>query len=65
MLVPLTNSLYVKGELTSTDKVLVDVGTGFLIEKVRLTCPFATEGSADWIEFEIGGKVLRRQGQGT
>lgn len=38
VLVPLTNSLYVKGELTSTDKVLVDVGTGFLIEKVRVIC---------------------------
>ena len=35
VLVPLTNSLYVKGELSSTDSVLVDVGTGFLIEKVR------------------------------
>ncbi|TWU75456.1 subunit of tubulin prefoldin [Metarhizium rileyi] len=33
VLVPLTNSLYVKGELSSTDSVLVDVGTGFLIEK--------------------------------
>ncbi|KAK2609010.1 hypothetical protein QQS21_002380 [Conoideocrella luteorostrata] len=33
VLVPLTNSLYVKGELSSTETVLVDVGTGFLIEK--------------------------------
>ncbi|KHN98558.1 Byr1-binding protein Bob1 [Metarhizium album ARSEF 1941] len=33
VLVPLTNSLYVKGELTNTNSVLVDVGTGFLIEK--------------------------------
>ncbi|KOS20783.1 putative prefoldin subunit 5 [Escovopsis weberi] len=33
VLVPLTNSLYVAGELTSTDTVLVDVGTGFLVEK--------------------------------
>ncbi|PTB39712.1 uncharacterized protein TrAFT101_007512 [Trichoderma asperellum] len=33
VLVPLTNSLYVSGELTSTDTVLVDVGTGFMIEK--------------------------------
>jgi prefoldin alpha subunit len=33
VLVPLTNSLYVSGELSSSDKVLVDVGTGFLIEK--------------------------------
>lgn len=34
VLVPLTNSLYVSGELTSTETVLVDVGTGFMIEKV-------------------------------
>ncbi|QUC20341.1 uncharacterized protein UV8b_04582 [Ustilaginoidea virens] len=33
VLVPLTNSLYVKGELSSAETVLVDVGTGFLIEK--------------------------------
>ena len=35
VLVPLTNSLYVNGDLTDTETVLVDVGTGFLIEKVR------------------------------
>ncbi|KAM3539719.1 hypothetical protein ARSEF1564_007371 [Beauveria bassiana] len=36
VLVPLTNSLYVRGELTNTETVLVDVGTGFLVEKVKL-----------------------------
>jgi prefoldin alpha subunit len=33
VLVPLTNSLYVKGELADADRVLVDVGTGFLVDK--------------------------------
>ncbi|TQS32838.1 hypothetical protein Golomagni_06835 [Golovinomyces magnicellulatus] len=33
VLVPLTNSLYVRGELTNSETVMVDVGTGFLIEK--------------------------------
>ncbi|KAJ6445564.1 prolyl-tRNA synthetase [Purpureocillium lavendulum] len=33
VLVPLTNSLYVRGELTDSESVLVDVGTGFLVEK--------------------------------
>ncbi|KAF2018999.1 Prefoldin alpha subunit [Aaosphaeria arxii CBS 175.79] len=33
LLVPLTSSLYVPGRLTSTDHVLVDVGTGFFVEK--------------------------------
>ncbi|KIL84001.1 prolyl-trna synthetase [Fusarium avenaceum] len=33
VLVPLTNSLYVRGELADADTVLVDIGTGFLVEK--------------------------------
>lgn len=34
ILVPLTSSLYVKGSLADREKVLVDVGTGFYVEKV-------------------------------
>ncbi len=34
ILVPLTPSLYVPGNLAATDTVLVDVGTGFYVEKV-------------------------------
>jgi prefoldin alpha subunit len=34
ILVPLTSSLYVPGTMTMTDKVIVDVGTGFYVEKV-------------------------------
>lgn len=37
ILVPLTPSLYVPGTLASTETVLVDVGTGFYVEKVRTT----------------------------
>lgn len=33
LLVPLTSSLYVPGTLASTSHVLVDVGTGFYVEK--------------------------------
>ncbi|KAJ0970032.1 hypothetical protein J5N97_022909 [Dioscorea zingiberensis] len=33
MLVPLTASLYVPGTLDDADKVLIDVGTGYFIEK--------------------------------
>lgn len=36
ILVPLTSSLYVKGKLADREKVLVDVGTGFYVEKVRI-----------------------------
>ena len=31
-LVPLTGSLYVNGKLGSTDKVLIDIGTGYYLE---------------------------------
>jgi hypothetical protein len=37
ILVPLTSSLYVRGKLSSPDKVIVDVGTGFYVEKVRFS----------------------------
>ncbi|KAF7811535.1 putative prefoldin subunit 5 [Senna tora] len=36
MLVPLTASLYVPGTLDDADKVLVDVGTGYFIEKTMV-----------------------------
>jgi len=36
ILVPLTNSLYVRGNMADPSKVLVDIGTGFYIEKVGL-----------------------------
>lgn len=33
MLVPLTNSLYVPGKIDNAESLLVDVGTGYFIEK--------------------------------
>ena len=36
ILVPLTSSLYVKGKLADREKVLVDVGTGYFVEKVSI-----------------------------
>ena len=33
---PLTSSLYVPGTLADTENVIVDVGTGFYVEKVGL-----------------------------
>jgi prefoldin alpha subunit len=44
VLVPLTNSLYVKGELTDSDRVLVDVGTGFLVDKTLKSAQKFYEG---------------------
>lgn len=34
---PLTNSLYVPGKLSDPDHVIVDVGTGYYVKKVRRT----------------------------
>merc|ERR1711924_159287 len=33
VLVPLTQSLYVSGSITDTSKVMVDIGTGYYVEK--------------------------------
>ncbi|XP_055942185.1 prefoldin subunit 5-like [Argiope bruennichi] len=33
LLVPLTDSMYVPGELDETKKVLIDIGTGYYVEK--------------------------------
>ncbi|KAF9173875.1 subunit of tubulin prefoldin [Mortierella sp. AD011] len=33
ILVPLTSSLYVPGKLANVDKVIVDIGTGYYVEK--------------------------------
>jgi prefoldin alpha subunit len=33
LLVPLTSSLYVPGRLVSNDKVIVDIGTGYYVQK--------------------------------
>ena len=35
-LVPLTNSLYVDAQIIEPEKVIVDIGTGYFVEKVFL-----------------------------
>ena len=35
MLVPLTQSVYVAGELADTERVLLDIGTGYFMEVRR------------------------------
>ena len=32
MLVPLTQSVYVAGELADTDRILLDIGTGYFVQ---------------------------------
>lgn len=40
VLIPLTSSLYVPGKIKDTDNVIVDIGTGYFVEKVSLSLPF-------------------------
>lgn len=35
-MVPLTGSIYVPGTITDTENVIIDIGTGYYAEKVRL-----------------------------
>lgn len=44
---PLTSSLYVPGTLASTETVLVDVGTGFYVEKTTADAKKFYEGKSD------------------
>ncbi|KAG5930593.1 hypothetical protein E4U53_002210 [Claviceps sorghi] len=63
VLVPLTNSLYVKGEISHGETVLVDVGTGFLIEKLKAARDFyddKTKGLGNNLK-ELEAIVQRKQ----
>ncbi|KAK3393998.1 putative prefoldin subunit 5 [Podospora didyma] len=53
VLVPLTNSLYVKGRLADQDKVIVDVGTGFYVEKNTKSAAEFYEGKVRELEANI------------
>lgn len=39
VLIPLTSSLYVPGKIKDTENVIVDIGTGYFVEKVRSLVP--------------------------
>lgn len=43
ILVPLTSSLYVPGRLLDLENVLIDIGTGYYVQKVRLPPTWATD----------------------
>lgn len=65
ILVPLTTSLYVPGTLADVDKVMVDVGTGFYVEKTIKEAEAFYKGKVA----ELGGnlkdleKILEGKGQ--
>ncbi|CAG8170294.1 unnamed protein product [Penicillium salamii] len=54
ILVPLTSSLYVKGRLTDREKVLVDVGTGFYVEKTPAKATEFYDGKVKDLETNLG-----------
>lgn len=49
--VPLTQSLYVPGNVVEADKMLVDVGTGYYVEKDQ-------KKTAEFLERKVGGRRL-------
>ena len=53
LLVPLTSSLYVPGKLSDTDHVIVDVGTGFYVEKTTDDAQKFYNGKVEELETNI------------
>jgi len=61
ILVPLTTSLYVPGTLADAENVIVDVGTGFYVEKVRQSTQ-VQDLMLIWTEHERCYEILRGEG---
>jgi len=54
ILVPLTQSLYVPGQLADTNTVIVDVGTGFYVEKSTAEAIKFYNGKVDDLSKNLG-----------
>ncbi|KAJ6472311.1 Prefoldin subunit-domain-containing protein [Mycena vitilis] len=53
ILVPLTNSLYVPGKLSDPDHVIVDVGTGYFVQKTRQQAVKHYSAKVDYIRTNL------------
>jgi len=53
LLVPLTSSLYVPGEFADSDKVIVDVGTGYFVEKSTADALKFYQGKIDFVSVNL------------
>ncbi|KII90377.1 hypothetical protein PLICRDRAFT_52118 [Plicaturopsis crispa FD-325 SS-3] len=53
ILVPLTNSLYVPGKLCDLENVIVDVGTGYYVQKTRAQALIHYESKVDYIRTNL------------
>ena len=65
ILVPLTPSLYVPGKLASTDTVLVDIGTGFYVEKTPSAAQVFYKGKIEELGKNLGDLEKILQGKQT
>ena len=65
ILVPLTASLYTPGTLTSVDTVLVDVGTGYYVEKSTADAQVFYKSKVDSIQQNIADleKIIAQKSQ--
>ncbi|KAJ1830912.1 subunit of tubulin prefoldin [Coemansia sp. RSA 2711] len=50
VLIPLSNSLYVPGTLANIDSVVVDVGTGYYVEKSTADAKTYYDGKIDYVQ---------------
>lgn len=53
ILVPLTSSLYVPGKLRDVENVIVDVGTGYYVQKTRAQAVKYYEGKIEYIKTNL------------
>ncbi|KAJ2664682.1 subunit of tubulin prefoldin [Coemansia sp. RSA 1200] len=50
VLIPLSNSLYVPGKLSNIESVVVDVGTGYYVEKLTKDASGYYDGKIDYVQ---------------
>lgn len=61
MLVPLTGSLYVPGKLCDVENVMVDVGTGYYVQKVSIPLKRSSHALIVAADTGAGGETLRTE----
>jgi len=68
ILVPLTNSLYVPGQLSDLENVIVDVGTGYYVKKTRAQAAKHYQSKVDYLQSNLEalqGTLLKKQDDST
>lgn len=53
ILVPLTGSMYVKGVITNIDKFIIDIGTGYYVEKDITTSKDYFKRKVDYVQEQM------------